>query len=117
MKKIILYSASIILCLFFTSNTYSQTPYLTSGEKTGLVLDSLLKTSPVDGVEIRHQNTHENTSESNFGAKSDNFRISGQFIILIGDKKRNIDKQLYYNLEKVLSFIITDKKLILYLEM
>lgn len=112
MKKKILYSVSMLLCLFYSNAIYSQTQYLSAGEKTGMVIDSLLKINPVEGVEIRHQETNGTYSTSS----SVDFRISGQFLILTGSDKRNLNKEIYYNLEKVLNFMISDKKLIISLE-
>lgn len=116
MKKNILVILLIILGLHISTNASSQSQNLSSGEKTGLMIDSLLKTNPVDAVEIRHHFVEQKNNVSTHGHTSKNFRVSGQFIIIKVENRKNTDDEFYYNLEKVLYFVIRNNNLILYLE-
>lgn len=111
MTKNILIVLSIILGLYISTNVYSQTLYLTPGEKTGLAIDSLLKIKTVNAVEIKFRMLDEYNNSTVSGIKSKDFNISGQFIILRGGKS-GLEEQ-YYNLEKIIRFYFIKDKLII----
>lgn len=115
-KSSILFIVSIILCLFYSGSVYSQTECLTAGEKSGKVIDSIITASSVTVVQVEHPYLKESSYYSETAIKSDNFKISGHFLILKGSSYSTQEIDYYYNLEKLLDFYVHKNKLYIYIE-
>ena len=105
---------ALLFSLILMNNSFSQSKFISPGEQTGVVIDSLIDARNVENIEVRYHSTDKIIAASNFGAKSDDFRISGKFLILNGNRKNNAEKVVYYNLDQLINFLISDKKLVVY---